>query len=97
MLFQILGGGQFPLSHPCICVSINSEDLRCNWSSHVVALPGKVQSLDPCGTVSFEPQEVYDVDKFGREKGDGQVEDAVTETHGRHQTLDGGRRKQAEK
>ena len=80
-----------------VCVSINSDDLRCNWSSHVVALPGKVKSLDAGWTISFEPEEVYDIEEFGREKGDGQVEDAVTETHSRHQTLDGGRRKQAEK
>ena len=46
-----------------------------------------MEGLDSRRPIAFESQEVNDVEEFGRQQGDGQVEEAVAETDGRHQSL----------
>ena len=62
--------------------------LRGNGSPHVTALPGEVEGLNAGLAISLETENVNDVEQFWREERDGQVEEAVSKAHGRHQTLD---------
>ena len=48
-----------------------------------------MKCLDSGLTVALEAEEMNNVEEFGREEGDGQVEDAEAEAHGGHEALDG--------
>ena len=70
------------------CLARKQMHLRCNGSSHITALPGEVQSLNPRLSVALKPEDVDDVEELRREEGDPEVEDAVAKADSRHQALD---------